>query len=34
VAPGFEFSDFALARDLGPCAAALKARYPESAALL
>jgi uncharacterized protein len=34
VAPGFEFADFVLARDLEPCAAALKTRYPESASLL
>ena len=34
VAPGFEFSDFALARDLDAVATALKTRYPEVADLL
>jgi uncharacterized protein len=34
VAPGFEFADFVLARDLDACATALTTRYPEIAQLL
>jgi uncharacterized protein len=34
VAPGFEFDDFVMARDVESFAAALRTRYPESAALL
>lgn len=34
VAPGFEFADFTLARDLESFATALKTRYPETADLL
>lgn len=34
VGPGFEFDDFALARDLDPISSVLKARYPEVAELL
>jgi predicted cupin superfamily sugar epimerase len=34
VAPGFEFADFVLARDVDSYASALKSRYPEIADLL